>query len=69
VRPDKTIDRRAYTFCVLQAALAAFKPSDLYVMPSQRWGDPRVQLLTAKGMECAAHLGLPHSWPERATRV
>ncbi len=26
--------------------LAAFKRRDLYVMPSQRWGDPRAQLLT-----------------------
>jgi TnpA family transposase len=46
VRADKTIDRRAYTFCVLQALLAAFKRHDLYVTPSQRWGDPRAQLLT-----------------------
>jgi TnpA family transposase len=46
VRSDKTIDRRAYTFCVLQAAHAAFKRRDLYVMPGQRWGDLRAQLLT-----------------------
>jgi TnpA family transposase len=46
VRPDKTVDRRAYTFCALQALHAAFKRRDLYVMPSQRWGDPRTQLLT-----------------------
>jgi hypothetical protein len=46
VRADKSIDRRAYTFCVLPAVLAAFKRRDLYVMPSQRWGDPRAQLLT-----------------------
>jgi hypothetical protein len=48
VRPDKTIDRRAYTFCALQAIHAAFKRRDLYVTPSQRWGDPRSQLLTAE---------------------
>src|SRR5438128_2867601 len=28
VRPDKTIDRRAYTFCALQATHAAFKRHD-----------------------------------------
>jgi hypothetical protein len=46
VRPDKMIDRRVYTFCALQAMHTAFKRRDLYVMPSQRWGDPRAQLLT-----------------------
>ena len=34
-----------YTFCALQA-LHAFKRRDLYVEPSQSWGDPRTQLLT-----------------------
>jgi hypothetical protein len=29
VRPDKSIDRRAYTFCALQALHAAFKRRDL----------------------------------------
>jgi hypothetical protein len=51
VRPDKTIDRRAYTFCALRAMHAAFKRRDLYVMPSQRWGDPRAQLLTAEAWQ------------------
>ena len=51
VRPDKTIDRRAYTFCALQAMHAAFKRRDLFVMPSQRWGDPRAQLLTAEAWQ------------------
>ena len=37
VRPDKSVDRRAYTFCALQAMHAAFKRRDLFVMPSQRW--------------------------------
>ncbi len=46
VRADKSVDRRAYTFCVLQALVAAFKRRDLYVVPGQRWGDPRAQLLT-----------------------
>ena len=46
VRADKSIDCRAHTFCVLQTLLAAFKRHDLYVTPSERWGDPRAQLLT-----------------------
>jgi hypothetical protein len=51
VREDTTIDRRAYTFCVLQTLLAAFKRHDLYVTPSQRWGDPRAKLLTGEAWQ------------------
>jgi TnpA family transposase len=51
VRPDKTVDQRAYTFCALQAVHAAFKRRDLYVVPSQRWSDPRAQLLTAEAWQ------------------
>ena len=51
VRSDKTVDRRAYTICALQAIHAAFKRRDLYVTPSQRWGDPRSQLLTAEAWQ------------------
>jgi hypothetical protein len=51
LRPDGTVDRRAYTFCVLQAMHSAFKRRDLYVTPSQRWGDPRAQLLTAQAWQ------------------
>jgi TnpA family transposase len=51
LRPDRTIDRRAYTFCVLQAMHSALKRRDLYVTPSQRWGDPRAQLLTAQAWQ------------------
>jgi TnpA family transposase len=51
VHPNKTIDRRAYTFCALQATHAAFKRRDLYVVPSQRWGDPRAQLLAAEAWQ------------------
>ncbi|HEY8801889.1 MAG TPA: DUF4158 domain-containing protein, partial [Candidatus Dormibacteraeota bacterium] len=51
VRADKSIDRRAYTFCVLQTLLAAFKRHDLYVTPSQRRGDPRAQLLSGEAWQ------------------
>jgi hypothetical protein len=51
VRSDKTVDRRAYTFCALQAMHAAFKRRDLYVRPSQRWGDPQAQLLTTEAWQ------------------
>jgi hypothetical protein len=48
VRPDKQVDRRAYTFCALHTALGAFRRRDLYVVPSQRWADPREQLLSGE---------------------
>jgi hypothetical protein len=51
VHPNKTIDRCAYTFCALQATHAAFKRRDLYLMPSQRRGDPRAQLVTPEAWQ------------------
>ena len=51
VRSDKTLDRRAYTFCALQVMHAAFKRRDLYVEHSLRWGDPRAQLLIAEAWQ------------------
>ena len=51
VPPDKTIDRRAYTLCVLEAVWAALKRRDLFITPSERWGGPRAQLLTGQAWE------------------
>jgi len=62
VRADKTIDRRAYTFCVLQATVAAFKRHDLYVVPSQQWGDPRAQLLTGEVWQGAPQCAARKAW-------
>jgi hypothetical protein len=39
------IDRRAYTFCVLEQLRTALRRRDVFVTPSHRWRDPRVQLL------------------------
>ena len=39
------IDRQAYTFCVLEQLRAALRRRDVFVSPSNRWRDPRVQLL------------------------
>ena len=39
------IDRKAYTFCVLEQLRAALRRRDIFLIPSHRWRDPRVQLL------------------------
>lgn len=66
VIPDpekKTVDSRAYTFCVLDQLRAALKRRDIFVTPSWRYADPRIGLLsgteweTARPMICRA-LGL-----------
>ena len=41
-----TIDPRAYTFCVLDQLRAALKRRDVFVMPSWRYADPRIGLLS-----------------------
>ena len=45
VRADDTIDRHAYSFCVLKALQAALKRRDVFVAPSWRYADPRAGLL------------------------
>jgi hypothetical protein len=51
------IDRRAYTFCVLEQLRAALRRRDVFVVPSHRWRDPRVQLLP------------PEEWKSTKTHV
>jgi len=42
---NSEVDRRAYTFCVLERLRYALRRRDLFVSPSLRWGDPRAKLL------------------------
>jgi len=42
---DGTVDRRAYTFCVLEELQSALKRRDVCVAPSWRYADPRAGLL------------------------
>ena len=42
---EKRIDRRYYTFCVLQHLVEALQRRDVFVAPSHRWQDQRLQLL------------------------
>ena len=42
---EKLIDRRYYTFCVLQQLVEALQRRDVFVSPSRKWQDQRLQLL------------------------
>ena len=58
------VDRRAYTFCVLEAMRDHLRRRDVFVPASRRFADPRAQLLSGPGWESAGPqicrtLGLP----------
>jgi TnpA family transposase len=38
-------DRRYYTFCVLERLQEALKKRELFITPSERWGNPRAKLI------------------------
>jgi TnpA family transposase len=42
---EKLIDRRYYTFCVLHQLVGALQRRDVFVSPSRKWQDQRLQLL------------------------
>jgi hypothetical protein len=46
ILPNGTIDRKAYTFCVLQCLRSALRRWDVFVVKSQRYCDPRAKLLS-----------------------
>jgi TnpA family transposase len=50
---DGKIDRRFYTFCVLERLQDSLSRRDVYVTPSERWGDPRAKLLHGQAWETA----------------
>jgi len=52
-RPGYHVDRRAYTFAVLEQAQAALRRRDLFVAPSEKWADPRTALLQGAAWEAA----------------
>ena len=53
IGPDQTIDRRAYTLCVLQRLQDNLRRRDVFVNRSERWGDPRAKLLHGAAWEAA----------------
>ena len=42
---DNRVNRRAYTLCVLEQLQDRLRHRNLFVSPSERWGDPRRKLL------------------------
>jgi hypothetical protein len=53
VQPDGEIDRRFYTFCTLAGLQDGLVRRDIFVHPSERWGDPRAKLLQGQRWETA----------------
>lgn len=51
--PDGQLDRRAYTFCVLERLRDALRRRDVFAPASSRWADPRARLLTGQAWEAA----------------
>ena len=50
---DKSVDRSAYTLCVLEQLQTALRRRDVFVVNSERWGDPRAKLLSGAAWESA----------------
>ena len=50
---DDELDRRAYSFCVLEALVAALDRRDVFVTRSGRFTDPRAQLLSGPAWTAA----------------
>jgi TnpA family transposase len=48
-RPEGTVDRNAYVFCVLELFHTRLKRRDIFAAVSDRWSDPRAKLLTGRG--------------------
>ncbi len=48
---DGKIDRRAYTFCVLEQLIEALRRRDIFVQDSSRWCDPSAKLLSGQEWE------------------
>jgi hypothetical protein len=44
-RPEGTVDRNGYLFCVLELFHTRLKRRDIFAVASGRWADPRAQLL------------------------
>lgn len=47
------VDKRAYTFCVLDQLRRGLRRHDIYVPGSRRWADPRAQLLSGAAWDSA----------------
>ena len=53
VRKDGSIDRKSYTFCILEKLIEGLRCRDLFVNKSERWSNPAVKLLQGQAWESA----------------
>ncbi len=52
-RPEATVDRAGYVFCVLEQFHQRLRRRDIFALASTRWSDPRAQLLAGPAWETA----------------
>ena len=52
-RPEGTVDRAAYVFCVLEQFHQRLRRRDIFTTTSTRWSDPRARLLTGAAWQAA----------------
>ena len=52
-RPEGTVDRNAYVFCVLELFHAGLRHRDIFAQTSERFCDPRAKLLSGPAWEAA----------------
>jgi TnpA family transposase len=52
-RPEGTVHRAAYVFCVLEQFHLRLRRRDIFAMASTRWADPRAKLLSGPAWETA----------------
>lgn len=52
-RPEGTVHKAAYVFCVLEQLHQRLKRRDIFATASARWNDPRARLLTGTAWEQA----------------
>jgi len=52
-RPESTVDKVAYVFCVLEQFHRHLKRRDIYAAASSRWADPCAQLLSGPAWDAA----------------
>ena len=51
VKPSSTVNRQAYTLCIVERLQDHLRRRDVFVPRSERWGDPRVKLLQGEQWE------------------
>ena len=60
-----TVNRQAYTLCIVERLQDHLRRRDIFVSRSERWGDPRIKLLQGEQWEGMRPHGLPGFGPQR----